>query len=476
MAKNNIVDQIESGQIARLLPTVADSKKEERATSSLLASFMVVPAFVGEVLSSVGVHFGKRSKIKCYTEVVFKSKGTKRPRPDGLLLLESSGNKTWSAIIESKIGPSEIRVEQIEEYLDLARELGIDAVITISNQFATLATHHPIQVSKQKTRSVGLYHFSWLSLVSIAVLVSDNNKNQVEDTEQAYILNELVRYLQHDSSGVTALTSMGSGWKLLCSELLQGAAINRKSDYVEQSIASWHQLLRFLAIQLSVAIGKTVHISLTRERTKDPVINFDEDVSFLLKNSSLMAEFEIPDAASRLLFNADILRRTISLSMHVDAPKDRTKATAPINWLTRQLSSVVDTELMIRAYWPKRIPMTSATLNNVLGDPKILVPDNVSDLPVSLEVIRIVDLAGRFKGPKNFVEETEKFFLEFYSNVGQRLTRWIPKPPKIKDTMGEILDESSLIVSKSEIKDEPDILSEETPHENVQDPGSNPTT
>ena len=71
MAKNNIVDQIESGQIARLLPTVADSKKEERATSSLLASFMVVPAFVGEVLSSVGVHFGKRSKIKCYTEVVF---------------------------------------------------------------------------------------------------------------------------------------------------------------------------------------------------------------------------------------------------------------------------------------------------------------------------------------------------------------------------------------------------------------------
>jgi len=189
-----------------------------------------------------------------------------------------------------------------------------------------------------------------------------------------------------------------------------------------------------------------------------------------------MAEFEIPDAASRLLFNADILRRTISLSMHVDAPKDRTKATAPINWLTRQLSSVVDTELMIRAYWPKRIPMTSATLNNVLGDPKILVPDNVSDLPVSLEVIRIVDLAGRFKGPKNFVEETEKFFLEFYSNVGQRLTRWTPKPPKIKDTMGEMLDESSLIVSKSEIKDEPDILSEETPHENVQDPGSNPTT
>ena len=233
---NNVVDQIESGQIARLLPTVADSKKEERATSSLLASFMVVPAFANTVLSSVGAHFGKRSKIKCYTEVVFKSKGIKRPRPDGLLLLDSSGNKTWSAIIESKIGSSEIRSEQIEEYLDLARELGIDAVITISNQFATLPTHHPVQVSKLKTRSVGLYHFSWLSLLSMAVLVSDNSHSQVENAEQTFILNELVRYLQHDASGVTALTSMGNGWKELCSELLQGAAISRKADYVEQSV------------------------------------------------------------------------------------------------------------------------------------------------------------------------------------------------------------------------------------------------
>jgi len=476
VAKNNVVDQIESGQIPRLLPTVADSKKEQRATSSLLASFMVVPAFANTVLSSVGAHFGKRSKIKCYTEVVFKSKGIKRPRPDGLLLLDSSGNKTWSAIIESKIGSSEIRSEQIEEYLDLARELGIDAVITISNQFAMLPTHHPIQVSKLKTRSVGLYHFSWLSLLSMAVLVSDNSHSQVENAEQTFILNELVRYLQHDASGVTALTSMGNGWKELCSELLQGAAISRKADYVEQSVAGWHQLLRFLAIQLSVAIGKTVHICLTRERTKDPVVNFEEDVSFLLKNNCLSVEFEIPDAAARLLFNADILRRTISLSMRVDAPKDKTKATAPINWLTRQLSSVRDAGLMIRAYWPRRISMTSALLNHVLEDPKILVPENVSDLPVSLEVVHMVDLAGRFRGPKTFVEEAEKVFLEFYSTVGQRLTRWIPKPPKIKDTMSEILDDNSSIAKERGIKDESIISSEETPHENVQDSVSNPTT
>lgn len=166
-------------------------------------------------------------------------------------------------------------------------------------------------------------------------------------------------------------------------------------------------MLIFLAVRLSVAIGKTVKICLSRDRIKDPVLNFEEDVSFLLKNSCLVAEFEIPDAAARLMFSADLRGRTISLSMRVEAPKDRTKPTAPINWLTRQLSSIGENEIMLRAYWPKRIAMTSASLKDVLEDPKILVPVNVSLLPVSFEVVHIIDLAGRFKGPKTFVEEPE---------------------------------------------------------------------
>jgi hypothetical protein len=160
--------------------------------------------------------------------------------------------------------------------------------------------------------------------------------------------------------------------------------------------------------------------------------------------------------------------------MRIDAPKDRTKSTAPINWLTRQLSSVGDNEIMLRAYWPKRIAMTSASLKNVLEDPKILVPANVSELPVSLEVVQIVDLAGRFKGPKTFVEEAEKVFLEFYSTVGQRLTRWIPKPPKVKDTMSEIPEENSLIGGESEIRNDSIISGDKASHKNVQDLDSNP--
>jgi hypothetical protein len=446
MAATSIIDQIDSGQVARLIPTVVDSKKEERATSSLLASFMVVPAFAQDVLSTIGAPTGKRVRVKCYTEVVFKSKKDRKSRPDGLLVV-TSGSNEWSALIESKIGTAELRSDQIEDYLDLAREVGANAVITLSNQFATLPTHHPVQISKQKTRTVGLYHFSWLSLVSKAILIADNKR--VDDSEQAYILKELVRYLQHDSSGVTSLTSMGKGWRELCGELLQGAAINRKSDYVEQSVASWQQLLRYLSIRLSVAIGKPVSVYLSRARVKDPNVNYEEDVSGLLKDGCLGAEFEIPDAASRLAFSADILRRTINLSMKLEAPKDKSLATASINWFTRQLRGVEGVDLMVRAYWPRRIAMTGAPLAVVLENPKVLLPENVSELPVALEVVRVVDLMARFRGSRTFVEEAEKAFLEFYAKVGQRLIQWIPKAPKVKEV--QVVDAADVMLDAEDI-------------------------
>jgi len=430
MAVMNVLDELESGQVARLIPTVADSKREERATSSLLASFMVVPGFAKQVLAAANSPVGKRVKVTCYTEVVFKTKGERRPRPDGLIVV-TNGSTTWTALVEAKIGNADLKQEQVEEYLDVAKALGIDAVITISNQFSTLPTHHPLSISKQRTRAVGLFHFSWLSLVSQAGMVSEGQ--HIDDPEQSYILNELVRYLQHESSGVTALTSMGKAWKELCNEILQGTPINRKASYVEESVASWQQLLRYLSIRLSVSIGKCVTVNLSRARANDASANFEEDVSSLLKDNALTTEFDIPNAASRVSFTADILRRTIVFSMKLVAPKDKSRATASINWFTRQIKGVEEEGLTVRAHWPKRIRMTSAPLGAALEDPKVLIPENVSDLPVALEVVRIVDLAARFKGSKTFVEEAEKTFPEFYRSVGQRLLPWIAKPPKVKE-------------------------------------------
>jgi hypothetical protein len=53
---------LHSGQRARLIPIVKDSKKEERSTSALLATFRVVPSYAEKVLSNVGVSITTRSR------------------------------------------------------------------------------------------------------------------------------------------------------------------------------------------------------------------------------------------------------------------------------------------------------------------------------------------------------------------------------------------------------------------------------
>ena len=53
--------------------------------------------------------------------------------PDGLVVV-SNGGKEWVALVETKVARSDLTTDQVEGYLDIAREQGFDSVITISNQ------------------------------------------------------------------------------------------------------------------------------------------------------------------------------------------------------------------------------------------------------------------------------------------------------------------------------------------------------
>ena len=116
-----IQSQLTSGQLARLIPSISDSKKEEKATSIALAAFMAVPEFAAAVLGGIGVSVSKRTKIECYTEVVFKQVAKEGDRrPDGLIVVKT-GSRVWTALVESKIGRAELQKDQIESYLTLAK-------------------------------------------------------------------------------------------------------------------------------------------------------------------------------------------------------------------------------------------------------------------------------------------------------------------------------------------------------------------
>lgn len=426
--EQKFLSQLESWDVARLIPTLPDSKKEEKATSILLATFRVVPIFALDMLKEAGAPTAKRMKLHCLTEVVPKGQSGAKLRPDGIVFIDT-GRSTWSAIVESKVGLNNLDPEQIESYVALARNLQCDAVITISNQFSTIPTHHPVSIAKNKLGKIGLYHFSWLSLVSKAVLLAGNKK--VDDPEQAFILNELIRYLQNPRSGVLLMTQLGPGWKRSCEHILKGVPLLKSSEEIQQAVTTWAQLSRYLALQLSLALSKSVSIHLTRPQIKDPEIRVKAHIDELSSLHSLTDHFEIPNAAGKLRVVADFSRRALDFSMAVKSPKNRTYASACINWLLRQIK-VDDPELLIRANWPGRTPPTMIKVGLLREDPNLIIPNGSKSLPTYLEVVRVVDLAARFQQKRKFVEITEAEILRFYQEVGQHLKNWIAPPPKVK--------------------------------------------
>jgi hypothetical protein len=263
-------DLIASGEPSRLIPVVADLSREERAISPVLAAFTVVPSFAHSMLQEVGGPTNQRAKVRAYSQVVFRGASPDRKlRPDGLLEVDS-GRRKWRAIVEAKIGGAELVPEQIEAYLDLAREVKVDAVITVSNQFATLPTHHPVTVNRQKLRSVNLYHFSWQAILTKARLISEDKG--IEDPEQAFILDELIRYLSHESSGVVAMTRLGKEWKEVCTKIQTGTPMSKSDSDTANVVSQWQQLVRCLALELSTAVGELVQVKLPRSHSNDPAV------------------------------------------------------------------------------------------------------------------------------------------------------------------------------------------------------------
>lgn len=457
--QKGLMESLSSFQLARLIPTVADSKKEERATSALLACFMAVPEFAKEVLSEAGAPTYKKMNIDAFTEVAFKGGvGKSKPRPDGLLIL-TSGNKSWTALVESKVGTKLIEQEQVEEYLGIAKQHSIDAVITISNQFATTAEHHPLKISKQKTRGIKLAHFSWLSILSKAILITDNKT--IDDVEQAYILSELIRYFRHESSGVSSMTQMESGWKVVYEQIQHKSPVNKNSDEVQSSVRSWLQLSKHLSLKLSMMIGQPVSIVIPRKQMADPLLNHDAHCEQLAKECCLDTELDIPDAASKLRVFADFSLRNIDISMKLDAPKDKSRAPAAINWATRQLKDKkgID-DLLVRVYWPRRIPTTADRLLKVIEDPTVVIPDGTKEIPTAIEIVRVVDMMAKFKGSKVFVDECGVQIPKFYKEVGQNLSKWVAKAPKVKAVKERDVDMPTVLNGADEKRDEGENLAD----------------
>ncbi len=428
-----------SGEKARLIPVVADTSKENRAASVLLSTIMSVEALAKSLLGAIGQRVGARANVECYTEIVFKKcPADLKIRPDGLLIL-TVGRRSWSALFEAKIGNADLDEEQIAMYCQLAKLNGVDAIITLSNQFAALPTHHPAKPSRSVTRGVELYHWSWMYILTQATLLLHDY--EFESAEQRYLLSEMVRYFRHESVGVSSFDRMNPEWKDLVMKVQSGAALNKMAPEVVNSVAAWHQEQRDLCLLMSRKLGHHVTLKLSRAHSDDQMGRLKDDCELLVGSHNLLCTLEVPDAAAPITVCADIGRRTIACAMRVAAPKDKKRSKSRINWLIRQLAKTKPDDIFIKAIWPGRAQDTQAKLADLRENLGVLEADNVSLVPQHFEVIMVRDLAGKFSGSKTFIEHLESVVPDYYEQVGQHLRVWVAPPPKLVEKRAEPIEE-----------------------------------
>lgn len=426
---NHLPDYLESGERARLIPVGKITQRENRATSVLLAGMSALQPFSKTLLGEIGQLVGSRSKLKCYSQVVFKhDPGKGKFRPDGLIELQN-GKRIWRSIVESKIGREVLDAEQIQAYIQIAKANGIDSIITISNQFASLPTHHPVKIDRLP-KGISIYHWSWAHVLTTAIIKLESD--EIDSTDQRYLLNEFIRYFEHPSTGIERFTQMNPEWKDVVTQVQQGAGLSRKTDQdkVMDTVASWHQETRDLCLHLTESLKQKVRPRLSSKHVSDSGLRLKDGIKRLKDTAQLGFILTVPDAADDIEIIADIRSRTITVSMEVNAPKDKITAKARINWLLRQLRSSKPEDIIITAYWPKRTQTSSEGLKKLREDPELLEAPASNLAPRKFSVKLAKHVGAKFSGRRTFIEAVEECVPHFYREVGQRLRAWVPTPPK----------------------------------------------
>lgn len=464
----DLPDNLSNGERARLIPVVADTSKEVRAVSIVLAAMTAVPTFAKVLLGSIGQTVGVRSNLHCFTEVEFKKCfEEKKCRPDGLISVDGKRGPPWSCIIEAKIGRNELEVDQITQYAALAKMNDVDAIITISNQFSALPTHHPLRLPKSALKGVELYHWSWTSIVThIMLLLGDMG---IEDQDQQYILEEVLRYLSHESVGVSRFDRMNPEWKDLVSKVQSGAPLSKSDSEVERSVAAWEQVARNISLLMTQKVGRQVQLAMSRAQADDPAVRLRDDCELLVNEHQLRCALEVPDAAAQIKVTADFQRRSLAVSMELTAPKDKQRASSRINWLVRQLSKAGSSDMYVRARWPGRAGDTQASLTEARDNSAVLERGREGMVPNSFEILLVRDLGAKFSGAKNFIESLEDAVPYFYEHVGQHLRPYIANPPKLKEEKVPDADEQKGMATATSSESSPPVAIAQNSAESVSD-------
>jgi hypothetical protein len=432
----------ESWHEARLIPTSGiqgADEQERRATSAVLAVMGIVKEFSKAVLGPVGAPAGQ---VETYIEVPFEL-GDKRCYPDGLIRV-SRGARSWTALVEVKTGKNELEVQQLENYLDIAREHGFDALITISNEMPPVAGQHPTKVDKRKLRKVALHHWSWTYLLSTAVMQKEHRG--VSDPEQAWILGELIRYLEHPRSGAMELDDMGQNWVAVRDAVTAGTL--RASDKTAPEVVSrFDAVLRYTSLRLGRQLGTEVLPVLSRKELAEPALRAQALLQGLVTDGLLTGSIRIPNAVAPITVSADLRAGRLTASVDIDAPREG-RAQTRVNWLVRQLRGGPDSLRLEAFALNARGSGTAELLGKVREEPGLLIADPKREIRSFRVALSAPMGIKRGRGRGGFIDSIVDLVDAFYADVVQHLKAWSASPPRMREPV-LVQEQPAVLVSTS---------------------------
>jgi hypothetical protein len=412
---------------ARLIPTSGINGAEEqerRATSAVLAVMSSVREFGRALLSPLGAPAGS---IETFIEVPFHLE-ERRCYPDGLIRARR-GSKIWTALVEVKTGKNGLQSEQLENYLDIAREQDFDALITISNEIPAVAGLHPTKVDRRKLKRVAMHHWSWTYVLSVAVMQKEFRG--VSDPDQAWILGELIRYLEHPRSGALEFDDMGDEWTTVRDAVSTGTL--RANDKGAAEVAArFDALLRYVSLRLGRQLGTEVVPLLSRKELADPTLRSVALAGLLTSTGVLHGSIKIPNTVGPIHVSADLRASQVTCHVDIEAPKTG-KPTTRVNWLVRQLKDAPD-RLRVEAFSAHgRGASAAELLKDVRDQPGKLVADPNRELRMFRVAHSTPMGTKRGTGRSSFIDSVLKTVDDFYGAVVQNLKPWAAAPPRLRE-------------------------------------------
>ena len=421
---------VQSGQIklqqAKLIPTLKTGD-EMALTSIFLSTVRLVKEYRDGIFKSIKL--SRSGKAYYYTEATFPDISSSRI--DGLIIVVTKGIIADAVFFEMKNKNNGIDQKQVEDYLCISKDLKVNKLVTISNEFVADSTHSPVKA--KVPRNISLYHFSWTYLITKGRLLLFKNDLRIQDNDQVEIMSEALSYFESSVSGISGFIQMKAGWKELAESIRAQKALKQTDHFIEEAVLSWYEEEKDMALLLSRKLGVLVKSS---SKNKESVKN---DIKKIINENCITGELIIKNAASDIKLIAEFERRMVSMSVKLTPPLDRGNK-AKITWIGKQLENCKKKNAVLFSKLEKEL-IIEADIKYAKANIKVKLSelDELIELTNDKEIQAFKITLNRgfgagFASVKKFIVLIDNMVLEYYEGIVQYVSTWTRPTPKIVQT------------------------------------------